>query len=365
MRAEVASELNLKRSGYVQSETGLGEGIAIHWIMRLASVLLGIIAFSAGNASPALAQRFSFERSFDVTGPSALDVSTIRGKIDVAVGEPGRVVVTGTATVRVDWNVPADAAAIAQRVADNPPVRRDGETIHAGSPSDPAELRAVTVSYQIRVPPDTAVTTTSESGETTVRGIARPLVIRTTSGAIDVTEVGDTAAVTTGSGAVIVDGVGGALSITTNSSSITARALLGDVRIRTKSGAVEATLTGEGDADVETGSSAIGLSGIRGGATTASRSGRIAMHGVPRRDWSVSTGSGGVEIAIASSAPFTLDASTASGSVKVAGGAVEGSVAKRNVAGSIAGGGPTVKVVSRSGSIVVRLGAAIPAAKTE
>jgi hypothetical protein len=31
-------------------------------------------------------------------------------------------------------------------------------------------------------------------------------------------------------------------------------------------------------------------------------------------------------------------------------------VSKRRVAGSIAGGGPPVKVTSRSGSIVVRLG---------
>ena len=60
--------------------------------MRVSTLLLGI-AFSVGIASPALAQRFPFERSFDVSGPSALDVSTIRGKIDVTVGEPGRVVV--------------------------------------------------------------------------------------------------------------------------------------------------------------------------------------------------------------------------------------------------------------------------------
>jgi len=151
--------------------------------MRSGILLLGIIAFSVGSVSPAMAQRFSFERSFDVTGPSSLDVSTIRGKIEVTVGEPGRVVVVGTATVRVDWNVPANAADLARRVADNPPIQREGQTITLRSPSDAAEQRAVTVSYQVRVPPETEVAAESESGATTVRGVARTVVIRTQSGA--------------------------------------------------------------------------------------------------------------------------------------------------------------------------------------
>ena len=53
------------------------EGIALHWIMRLGAILLGIIALNVATAAPALAQRFAFDRSFDVTGSSALDVSTI------------------------------------------------------------------------------------------------------------------------------------------------------------------------------------------------------------------------------------------------------------------------------------------------
>ena len=44
----------------------------------------------------------------------------------------------------------------------------------------------MTVSYEVRVPPETEVTAASESGATTVRGVARAVVIRTQSGAIDV-----------------------------------------------------------------------------------------------------------------------------------------------------------------------------------
>jgi hypothetical protein len=324
--------------------------------MRLGTILLGIIAFGAASASPALAQRFPFERSFDMTGPSALDVSTIRGQIEITAGEPGRIVVLGTVTVRVDWNVPANAADLARKVADNPPIQREGQTVRLRPPSDPAEQRAVTVSYQVRVPPETEVAAASESGATTVRGVARAVVIRTQSGAIDVMQLGGTAVVTSGSGSVTVDGVAGSLTVTTNSSSVTARSVAGDLRVRTTSGAVDAALTGEGDADVEAGSSAIRLSGVRGAVIAATQSGRVSLQGLPRRDWVASTGSGSVDIATESSVPFTLDASSGSGSVKVIGASVQGSVSRRKVVGSIAGGGPLVKVASRSGSIVIRAG---------
>ena len=342
--------------GYgVQSRTSSMEGIALHWSMRLVTMLLGIV-FGVGSASPALAQRFPFERSFDVTGPSALDVSTIRGRIEVTAGEPGRIVIVGTATVRVDWNVPTNAADLARKVANNPPIQREGHTVRLRPPSDPAEQRAVTVSYEVRVPPETDVTTASESGATTVRGVARAVVIRTQSGAVDAMQLGSTAVVTSGSGSVTVDGIAGSLTITTSSSSVTARAVAGDLRVRTMSGAVNAALSGEGNADVETGSSVIRLSGIRGAVIAATQSGRVSLQGVPRGDWSATTGSGSIDIATESSVPFTLDANSGSGSVKVIGASVQGSVAKRKVAGSIAGGGSLVKVSSRSGSVVVRLG---------
>lgn len=325
--------------------------------MRLWTALAWIILTSAASASPALAQRFPFERSFDVTGPAALDVSTIRGKIEVTTGEPGRIVVVGTATVRVDWNVPANAADLARGVAQNPPIEREGQTFRLRSPSDAATLRAVTVSYQVRVPPDTAVQTVSESGATSVRGVTGAVSVRTQSAAIDVAEIGGATTVTTGSGAVLANRIAGALTVSTSSSRFTGSAIAGSVRVRTSSGEVEIAFAGDGDVDVETGSSAIRLQGVRGAVVVATRSGRTSLHGLPRRDWAVSSGSGGIDIITESSVPLTLDATTGAGSVKVIGEPVQGSVTKRKVDGSIAGGGPLLKLLSRSGSIVLRLGA--------
>jgi hypothetical protein len=279
--------------------------------------------------APALAQRLRFERTFELSEPAILDVSTIRGKIDVSVGAPGRVVITGAVTIRTAWDVPANAAALARSVVDDPPVERDGSTVRLRPPSGAAERRAVTVSYHV-------------SGAVTVR---------TRSGAIELRQLGGRAGVTSGSGSVTIDGVGGALTVTTSSSAFVGRALNDSVRVRTASGTVDATLIGTGDADIETGSSAIRVRGVSGGVKAVTRSGRVSLQGRPASAWNVSTGSGAVEIALGPATPFSLQATSGSGSATLVGAEIQGSASKRNVAGTIRGGGPLVRVISRSGAV--------------
>jgi hypothetical protein len=316
---------------------------------RMLALTIGLLA---ATASPAVAQRLPFERTFDVAGAPTIDVSTIRGKIDVSVGEPGRVVVSGAVTVRASWDVPANAIDLARRLAANPPIERDGATIRLRPPSDAADLRAVTINYQVRVPRDTTLVSESDSGATTVRGVGGAVSVRTQSGAIDLSQLGAAATVRTGSGAVTVDGAAGALTVTTSSSAFTGRVLGGDLRVRTGSGAVDAALSGAGDVDIETGSSGIRARGVRGARVAKTRSGRTEIEGAPGKPWDVSTGSGAIAILIRPGTPVTVDAATRSGSVDVDGAAVQGSIEKRRVTGTI-GGGPTVRSVSRSGSIRV------------
>jgi len=323
-------------------------------LMKTSAALALVLAGGIGAATPAVAQRLPFEQSFAVNEPLSLDVSTIRGKIDVTAGEPGRIVITGAVTIRVGWDVPANAADLARNVADNPPVERDGGTVRLRPPSDPAERRAVTVSYQVQVPPDTQVLAVSESGAITVQSVSGVVTVRTQSGAIQVSRLLGPAGVTGGSGAVTADGVDGPLTVTTSSSGITARALLGNLRVRTSSGAVDATLVGTGDADVETGSSAINLRGLSGGLIARSRSGRVSLEGGPTRAWDASTGSGSVDIGLNAAASVTVDLRSRSGSVSIAGIPMQGSVSKRRAAGSIGGGGPLLRVTSGSGSVRVK-----------
>lgn len=324
--------------------------------MRNALLSSAVLAWSIVHAVPAAAQRLSFERTFDVAGPVTLDVSTIRGRIDVLAGEGNRVVVSGTVTVRIGLTAPADALAIAQRIATSPPIEQDQDTIRLRPPADAGDQRAVTVAYQVRVPPASTVRTNSGSGETLVRGISGAVAVRTRSANVELDSLGGSAAVATGSGAVAVDGVAGMLTVETASSSITARRLGSSLRLRTQSGEVEAAWSGTGDADVETGSSAVRLSGLRGGATVTSRSGRISVEGDPGRDWTLTTGSSNVEAIVSASAALQLEATSGSSNVRVIHPAFKGTSGKGKASGAIGAGRPLVRISSRSGQILVRGG---------
>ncbi|HEX5107753.1 MAG TPA: DUF4097 family beta strand repeat-containing protein [Vicinamibacterales bacterium] len=321
--------------------------------MRAVLVATGVLAFLA-MPSLASAQRFRFERTIQVSEPVKLDVDTVRGKIEVRAGAPGRVVVEGDATVRVGFNVPANAVELARQVAASPPIEQSGNEIRLRTPSDSDAERAVTIAYRVQVPPGTEVDTTSDSGETTIEGIAAPVSVRTQSAPITVRRVAGNAEVSTGSGAVVVDDVRGDLTVTTSSSSFRGTGLGGSLRLRTQSGDVQAAMTGAGEVEVQTGSSAIQLSGLGGALSARTESGRVTIQGAPGQDWSVTTGSSAIDVTLESDRGVALDAASRGGEVVLEGMKVDGSITKRAVDGTFRGGGPRVRLDTRSGTIRIR-----------
>ena len=338
----------------VNKPGGIRLGSDLHWPMRSIPAVMVAIALQVAG-SPAMAQRLPFQKSFDAAGITTLDVSTIRGKINIVSSDAGQVVVGGAVTIRIGIDVPENPLEIARRIAANPPIERVGDTVRLRPPADVRDQKAVTVSYDVRVPANTKILTVSDSGETTIAGVTGSVNVQTQSGAIGLQRVGGGATIATGSGAVLVEGTSGPLTVTTSSSALTARALGGNLRVRTSSGAVNAAYEGAGDVDVETGSSAIQLRGVRGAVSAASRSGRITVEGTPARQWAVTTGSSSIDVAVARP-PVTLDATSGSGSVQVAGATVSGTVSKRAVNGAIGSGGPPIRLSTRSGSIRVNVG---------
>lgn len=322
--------------------------------MATRSLVVGVFLLAALTiAAPASAQRFAFERTYDVASSPVVDVATTRGKINVRVGEPGSVVVTGAATVRVGLTIPVNAIDRARRVAANPPIEQSGANLRLRSPADPDDNLAMTVNYDVRVPLNTRVIAVSDSGAIEVRDVAGHVEVRTQSAAILLLSLG-AADVETGSGAVRVDGATGAVRVTTSSSAITARGLSGGLHARTGSGRVIASFTGAGPVNIGTSSSAIELSGVSGVLTTTTESGRTTISGVPSAPWDVNAGSGSIDVGFDSAVNATLRASTGSGSVETPERMVKGSIEKRHVEGAIGQGGPTVRLASRSGSIRVR-----------
>ena len=309
----------------------------------------------AGLLAPgtrAAAQTFTFERSFPATASTRLDVTTERGKITVRTGSTAEVVVIGRVSVRVAWNSPGNAVALARSTANQPPVEHAGDTVRLYVPSDARTRRAVTIAYEVHVPAGTQVVTHSESGETKIEGIRGAVSVRTQSAAITLADLAKTR-VETGSGAVSVDGAG-PLWVTTSSSRIEVKGISGDLYVRTGSGRVTASFVSEGAMDVETGSSAITVAGLNGGLTVVTRSGRVRVSGNPRQPWHVTTGSSAIDAEFNPHAAFAVHASSRSGSVKTENLMVRGDTDKRRVTGSVGGGGPTVRLTSRSGSIKLK-----------
>ena len=302
-------------------------------------------------ALPASAQRVEFERSYTVGASPTIDVTTIRGKIEVSVGTADRIAVRGSATVRWGLSSPAEAYELVKKVAANPPIQQEGDTITLRPPSAPEEQRAMTVAYEVTVPRGTVVRTNSDSGETTIAGVSGRVSIRTESAAISVRDLGGDTDVTTQSGAVNADSVAGNLNVSTQSSRVSARNLGASLRVRTQSGAVEGTFRGPGNVDIGTASSAIDLVGVNGGLTATSNSGRIRVSGSPTAPWQVTSGSGSFDLDFDSNAKLTLDARSGSGSVRVDGSSLQGATAKGSASGTVGGGGPLVRANSRSGSI--------------
>jgi DUF4097 and DUF4098 domain-containing protein YvlB len=320
--------------------------------MRISvSVCVSAAALVLVSAIPSSAQRVAFERVYDVSATPTLDVSTIRGKIDVSVGDANRVVVRGTATVRSGLSVPVTAYELAKQVAANPPIQQEGDIIRLRPPAGTDEQRAITVAYDVSVPRETVVRTISDSGATTVSGVAGRVSVRTQSAAIAVRDLGGETDVTTGSGEVQADGVNGNLNVATQSSRILVRNSGAGLRVRTQSGGVEGSLSGRGDVNVGTGSSTIDLVGVNGALTATSSSGRIRVSGMPTAPWQITSGSGSFDLDFDSNAKLTLEARSGSGSVSVEGSTLQGSMSKGTASGTIGGGGPLVRATSRSGSI--------------
>ena len=319
---------------------------------RLGPAVLAVAVWAAA-AAPALAQRLAFERTIDVMPGATLDVTTVRGRIDVTTHEARQIRIDGTVTIRVSagFTAPADPVVLARRVADRPPIEVAGNVVRLRPPANADELRTLTVAYQVRVPRDTTIIVGTDSGEVTIDGVTAPVTVTTESSAISLSRLEGKTEVKTGSGDVKVDRAAGGLHVVTQSSSITLRALSGALEARTQSGAVRVSFAAAGSADVETGSSAIQLEGLSGRTKVRTQSGRVELGGAPTDGWDVTTGSSVIEAAFEPSAKFTLEATSTSSSVRVTGLSVDGFTAKERVSGKVGGGGPMVRLASRSGQI--------------
>ena len=271
-----------------------------------AAALMGVVAVAA---APGWGAEATFERNLTVNGRVDLKVGTGSGSIHLTAGPAGRVHIFGR--VRSTWGWGGEDQPVDQ-IAAHPPIEQTGNIIRVGGQGN---LHNISIDYEIEAPADAYL----DAG--------------------------------TGSGSLTDDGVGTDARLHTGSGSIHATGLRGGFSLDTGSGSIYAEETGDGDAKAETGSGSIDLRGVHGGLRAHTGSGGIKVTGTPVGPWRLDTGSGSIEL-WTGDAGFTLDAHTGSGGIhcdrQIA---MQGSLGRHHVMGSVNGGGPTVRVGTGSGSI--------------
>jgi DUF4097 and DUF4098 domain-containing protein YvlB len=275
-----------------------------------------------------------FDRTLQVNGSVSLDVNTGSGDITVKTGGSNQVIIHGTVHSS-NWVFGDDSAV--KKVESNPPIEQNGNSIRVGQNLPDDVRRHVSISYEITVPPDTAVQARSGSGNIGVNGVRSAVEAETGSGDVRAQDIGSKMRAQTGSGNIRV------------------QAVAAPFWAQTGSGDIEADLTGSGDVDVHTGSGTIRLRGIKGGVRARTGSGDIETDGSVTGPWQLHSGSGNMHLAVGSGTGFNLNVRTSSGSIHsdlpIT---VVGSLGKHELRGTVKGGGPEVEVSTGSGDVDVR-----------
>ncbi len=318
--------------------------------LRKTGIVILLLSFLA--AVPGLAAREgTFHRSLDVTGPADIDLSTGSGNVIVRTGAEGKVEITGHIRASGWFDNAQDRINSLQA---NPPIQQSGNSIRIGHMHDMNLLRNISISYELVVPSQTALTSHSGSGRQEVDGLAGTINVDAGSGDVRISNIGNTVHAQTGSGDMTLDNIKGEVRAKTGSGSIRATEIAGGFEGETGSGHIDFQQSAPGSVRVKTGSGGIEARGVRGSLEARAGSGGIEADGDPRGGWIVHTGSGSVRLRLATDAAFDLNAHTSSGSISVNRPVtVQGMINRKEIRGRVRGGGPQVEVQTGSGNIEI------------
>jgi len=154
-------------------------------VQRLA-VMVGIAALATCSLR-AFAAEGTFERTLHVSGVVDLQIDTGSGSINVRPGDSNEVRVTGHIRAS-DWM--GSAAERVQKLQNNPPIQQSGNDIRIGHIDDPELRHDISISYEVVVPANTQLRSSSGSGSQEVSGISGSLEANTGSGSLKISHIG-------------------------------------------------------------------------------------------------------------------------------------------------------------------------------
>jgi DUF4097 and DUF4098 domain-containing protein YvlB len=295
----------------------------------------------------------TFSRSFNVSGPVQLNLDNGSGSVTIRRGAAGKVEVNAKMRAH-NWF--SNAEEEIKKIEQNPPVEQSGNSIRIYRPEPKEIFNRVSISYDITVPEDTSVRSSTGSGSQNIDGVAGPVYARSGSGSLHLTSIGSQVEAKTGSGSIELDGIKGSADIETGSGSVHANGVGGGSKIHTGSGGIDLRQTAPGDVEAQTGSGHIRLEGLDGAVRASAGSGGIDVEGRPKGQWQFHSGSGGIDIRTAGDVGLDLYAKTSSGRVTVAPPiTIENSqLNNREVRGKVRGGGIPLEATTGSGSINIQ-----------
>lgn len=279
--------------------------------LNFAAGVFAATALLAGCGSGATSNG-SFDRTYTVSGPIRLDLSSASGSVRIVASSDQKVHIHGDVRARgFLYNNPDKQA---RELSANPPIEQKSDVIRVGK--ELGTLNGVSVDYAIELPRNSEVTTSVASGSQTISDLQGPVKIESASGSIVVSRIDRSVQVNTATGSISVQDLGDDLHANTASGSVSAVNVKGDVRIRAISSSITVAQPG---ARVEAVTTAgfVDITGAGNDVNANSVSGRVSVRGNPSGNgyWNLKTTSGSVEVAVPSSANFHLSAQAVSGDI--------------------------------------------------
>lgn len=310
-------------------------------------------AIAANVPARAFSAEGSFDRTLKVTGAVEMDVTTGSGNIEVRAGSSGTVRVRGRIRASDSWRDGSENAERKVRYLEsNPPIEQNGNVIRVGHIEDSELRRNISISYEIEVPAETRLTSSTGSGHLTISGIRGRVKGRSGSGGVKVSGIGDEAELETGSGDIEADSIKGPARMHSGSGWIHANGIAGAIVAVTGSGNIRLEQTAPGDVRVETGSGGAEVSGVRGGFDARAGSGSITVSGEPTSEWRLHSGSGTLTVRLTAQVGFDLEAHTSSGHIDTdIPITVQGTIGHGHMQGKVRGGGVRLDLETGSGNI--------------
>jgi hypothetical protein len=254
----------------------------------------------------------SFDRTYTVSGPTRLELSSGSGSVKINGSADGKVHVHGEVYAGSFFG---SAKEELDRVINNPPIEQRTGLIRIGK--DLGSFRNTSISYTIEVPQETELSIQAASGSQEIRNVRGPVNVNSASGEVVIDSVELTVTVKSASGSIQVHGLGDDAKLSAASGSIEAYGVKGDIRARALSGSI--TIKGPGArVEADSASGSVNVAGANNDVKANTASGGISVEGNPAGNsyWHLKTASGSVEVSVPKTAGFNLSAEAISGQIR-------------------------------------------------